>query len=253
MVRLVVGPRRSPRPDEAEPQHRPPREGGTTSDGGCIGSKPCSAWLEARLGSAQAPDRLGLDSRLGTRLETRFGSRPDSGSGTSSALFGNRLGSKRCSPRCLRLGVGSWLRLDSKLSPISLARFVSWLSSNDLGTRLVSVRFGTWGPARLTCDDSARFGSNCTIHVKRTRIINILIFNISLKIKWPKSEEKINFRGRWVWLSESSPTQNFVVTAWPWPHLCRPAAAASGSAIQNAPESCVEQNFSTKFAKKRPP
>ena len=159
MVRLVVGPRRSPRPDDAEPQHRPPREGGTTSDGGCIGSKPCSAWLEARLGSAQAPDRLGLDSRLGTRLETRFGSRPDSGSGTGSALFGNRLGSKRCSPRCLRLGVGSWLRLDSKLSPISLARLVSWLSSNDLGTRLLSVRFGTWGPARLSCDDSARFGS----------------------------------------------------------------------------------------------
>ena len=33
VVRLVVGLRRSPRPDEAEPQHRPPREGGTTSDG----------------------------------------------------------------------------------------------------------------------------------------------------------------------------------------------------------------------------
>ena len=56
--------------------------------------------------------------------------------------------------------------------------------------------------------------------------MNILVFNI-FKIKWPKSEEKINFGGRWVWLSESSPTQNFVVTAWPWPHLCRPAAAAS--------------------------
>ena len=104
-----------------------------------------------------------------------------------------------------------------------------------------------------------------TIHVKRTRINNILIFNI-FKIKWPKSEEKINFRGRWVWLSESSPTQTVPltvscgscelqdvraepphakavvpglspgyacgtvssVTAWPWPHLCRPAAAASG-------------------------
>ena len=67
---------------------------------------------------------------------------------------------------------------------------------------------------------------NCTIHVKKTRINNILIFNI-FKIKWPKSEEKVNFGGRWVWLSESSPTQNFVVTAWPWPHLRRPAAAAS--------------------------
>ena len=63
---------------------------------------------------------------------------------------------------------------------------------------------------------------------KKTRINNILIFNI-FQIKWPKSEEKINFGGRWVWLSESSPTQNFVVTPWPWPHLCRPAAAASGS------------------------
>ena len=58
--------------------------------------------------------------------------------------------------------------------------------------------------------------------------MNVLIFNI-FKIKWPESEEKISFRGRWVWLSESSPTQNFVVTAWPWPHLCRPAAAASDS------------------------
>ena len=67
------------------------------SELGCIGSKPCSAWLEARLGSAQAPDRLGLDSRLWTRLETRFASRLDSGSGTGSALFGNRLGSKRTS------------------------------------------------------------------------------------------------------------------------------------------------------------
>ena len=28
-------------------------------------------------------------------------------------------------------------------------------------------------------------------------------------------------------MSESSPTQNFVVTAWPWPHRRRPAAAAS--------------------------
>ena len=37
---------------------------------------------------------------------------------------------------------------------------------------------------------------NCTIHVKRTHI-NIVIFNI-LKIKWPKSEEKMNFGGRWV-------------------------------------------------------
>ena len=52
---------------------------------------------------------------------------------------------------------------------------------------------------------------NCTIHEKRTRINNILIFNI-FQIKWTKSEEKINYRGRWVWLSESSPTQNFVVT-----------------------------------------
>ena len=67
---------------------------------------------------------------------------------------------------------------------------------------------------------------NCTIHIKRTRISNILIFSI-FKIKWPKSEEKLNFGGRWVWLSEPSPTQNFVVTPWPWPHLCRPAAAAS--------------------------
>ena len=31
-------------------------------------------------------------------------------------------------------------------------------------------------------------------------------------------------------MSESLPTQNFVVTAWPWPHLCRPAAAASVTA-----------------------
>ena len=61
--------------------------------------------------------------------------------------------------------------------------------------------------------------------------MNILIFNI-FRIKWPKSEEKINFGGRWVWLSESSPTQNFVVTAWPWPHLCRPAAAASDDNFQ---------------------
>ena len=66
---------------------------------------------------------------------------------------------------------------------------------------------------------------NCTIRIKRTHINNILIFSI-FKIKWPKSEEKLNFGGRWVWLSEPSPTQNFVVTPWPWPHLCRPAAAA---------------------------
>ena len=77
---------------------------------------------------------------------------------------------------------------------------------------------------------------NCTIYVKRTRINNILIFNI-FKIKWPKSEEKINVGRRWVWLSESSPTQNFVVTPWPWPHLCRPAAAASAN-----PESGLEPN-----------
>ena len=70
---------------------------------------------------------------------------------------------------------------------------------------------------------------NCTIHAKRIPI-NIVIFKI-FKIKWPKSEEKINFGDRWVWLSESSPTQNFMVTAWPWPHLCRPAAAASGVAV----------------------
>ena len=67
---------------------------------------------------------------------------------------------------------------------------------------------------------------NCTMHAKRIPI-NIVIFKI-FQIKWPKSEEKINFGGRWVWLFDSSPTQNFVVTAWPWPHLCRPAAAASG-------------------------
>ena len=188
----------------------------------------------------------------------------------------------------LRLGVGSGLRLDSKLGPISWARLVSRLSSDDLGTRLVLVRFGTRGPARLSYGESARFGSvrgsrgkyvintfntalhqinafgrtqyyqhlnvgssylhwstkkhmnsalqtestklrneNCTIHVKRSRM-NILIFNI-FKIKWPKSEEKINFGGRWVWVPESSPTQNFVVTAWPWPHLCRPAPAASAA------------------------
>ena len=59
----------------------------------------------------------------------------------------------------LRLGVGSGLRLDSKLSPISWARLVSGLSSDDLGTRLVFVWFGTLGPARLSCGDSARFGS----------------------------------------------------------------------------------------------
>ena len=53
---------------------------------GFIGSKPCLAWIEARLGSAQASDRLGLDSRLGTRLGARFGSRHDSGSGTGSAF-----------------------------------------------------------------------------------------------------------------------------------------------------------------------
>ena len=69
---------------------------------------------------------------------------------------------------------------------------------------------------------------NCTTYVKKTRINNIFIFNI-FKIKWPESEEKMNFGGRWVWLSESPSTQNFVVTAWPWPHLRRPAAAASGS------------------------
>ena len=51
---------------------------------------------------------------------------------------------------------------------------------------------------------------NCTIHAKRTPI-DIVIFKI-FKIKWPKSEEKINFGGRWVWLSESSPTQ----TSWCW-------------------------------------
>ena len=67
---------------------------------------------------------------------------------------------------------------------------------------------------------------NCTIHIKRTSINNILLFSI-FKIEWPKSEKKLNFGGRWVWLSEPSPTQNFVVTPWPWPHLCRPAAAAS--------------------------
>ena len=34
---------------------------------------------------------------------------------------------------------------------------------------------------------------NCTMHAKRTPI-NIVIFKI-FKIKWPKSEEKINFGG----------------------------------------------------------
>ena len=46
---------------------------------------------------------------------------------------------------------------------------------------------------------------NYTIHVKKTRINNIFSFNI-FKIKWPKSGEKINFGGRWVWLSKSSST-----------------------------------------------
>ena len=49
--------------------------------------------------------------------------------------------------------------MDTELSPISWARLVSRLSSDDLGTRLVFVRFGTRGPARLNCGDSARFGS----------------------------------------------------------------------------------------------
>ena len=72
---------------------------------------------------------------------------------------------------------------------------------------------------------------NCTIHAKWTPVVIFKIF----QIKWPKSEEKIHFGGRWVSLSESSPTQNFVLTAWPWPHLCRPAAAASGPYCHLAP------------------
>ena len=135
---------------------------------GCIGSKPCSAWLEARFGSAQASDRLGLDSGLRTRLGTRFGSRPDSGSGTGSALFENRLGSKRCSPRCL-------IRLDSGLTWGSeLARGSGWTRSSarsaGLGLSrglarmilgLVSSLFGSvlGAATRLSCGDSARFGS----------------------------------------------------------------------------------------------
>ena len=75
---------------------------------------------------------------------------------------------------------------------------------------------------------------NCTIHAKRTPIY--IVISKIIMIKWPKSEEKINFGSRWVWLSESSPTQNFVVTAWPWPHLCHPAAAASAFAPRASSE-----------------
>ena len=57
----------------------------------------------------------------------------------------------------------------------------------------------------------------------------------------PLSEEKINFGGRWVWLAESSPTQNFAVTALPWPHLCRPAAAASGRTQPKRGSNSVER------------
>ena len=67
----------------------------------------------------------------------------------------------------------SGLRLDSKLSPIIWARLVSRLSSNDLGTRLVFVRFGTRSQAQLSCGNSARFGS-----VSETRgkyVINMFI------------------------------------------------------------------------------
>ena len=131
---------------------------------GCIGSKPCSAWLEARLDSAQASDRLRLDSRLGTwlgtRLGTRFGSRPDLGSGTGSALLAEPAWLEALLTSVLdsawlgfnlRLEVGSGLRLDSKLSPISWARLVSRLSSDDLGTRLCSVWFGS-GISRQICN-----------------------------------------------------------------------------------------------------
>ena len=49
--------------------------------------------------------------------------------------------------------------LDMKLSQISLARLVSRLSSNELGTRLVFVRLGPRDPARLGYSGPAGFDS----------------------------------------------------------------------------------------------
>ena len=135
---------------------------------GCIGSKPCSAWLEARLGSAQASDRLRLDSRLGTWLGTRLGSRPDSGSGTGSALFGNRLDSKRCSPRCL-------IRLDSGLTWGSkLARGSGWTRSSARSAGLGLSQ----GLARMILGlDSARFRSGISRQICNKYIYYIITSN----------------------------------------------------------------------------
>ena len=46
-------------------------------------------------------------------------------------------------------------------------------------------------------------------------------FSTIFKIKWPKSEEKLNFEGRWVWVSmnPSPPQQNFVATTLRRPFL----------------------------------
>ena len=40
-------------------------------------------------------------------------------------------------------------------------------------------------------------------------------FSTIFKIKWPKSEEKLNFGGRWVWvpMNPSPPKQKFVATS----------------------------------------
>ena len=55
-------------------------------------------------------------------------------------------------------------------------------------------------PNRSGCYEPFRFDNDFAPHFKiqsaAVAPINIVIFKI-VKIKWPKSEEKINFGGRW--------------------------------------------------------
>ena len=59
---------------------------------------------------------------------------------------------------------------------------------------------------------------------------------------WPKSEEKLNFGGRWVWVPMNpSPEQNFVATPLPtappprFPRPCQARIQGGGGALGRAP------------------